>query len=889
MASVTWTDSHNAFWFIPLTISIAAVTLTTFNPRISVSAQSITVAFASMFNTFLYSAVTGEYYLISVLLWCGIFSLYKKQKLLLLHAVLNAAYHIYMLFALNFTDGNDMMNFILLAVFLIFIELYLTGFISSGKRTEENLRQSVITAQHAERSKSDFLANMSHEIRTPMNAIIGMCELILREDDISDVVRENCFNIQTSGRSLLSIINDILDFSKIDSGKMELINEKFNIASTLNDVINMSITRKGDKKIEIIVRVDPDIPVGLIGDEIRIRQIIINLMTNAVKFTSDGTVALRVSHTKQDYGINLMVSVADSGIGITEENLEKLFTSFQQVDTKKNRSVEGTGLGLAISKKLVNNMGGFISVTSEYGKGSEFKFVIPLKVSDGQPFITVKNPDTIKAAGYFNLAKFNNEQITEEYNKIFDEIGGQLHVEYINCTTIDELKKTISENKITHCFIGREEYIEFEDYFIGISNNIEVMVIQDRINSINLPSNIKCIYKPFYALSVASALNNENIVLNLNERRGSDIHFIAPKARILLVDDNAINLKVAAGLMRPYNMQILTAESGPAAISMLRAKDIDVVFMDHMMPEMDGVEATRIIRAEEDEYFRKVPIIALTANAIAGVRDMFIKEGFNDFLAKPIELSALDRILRNYIPSELIQSPVKQNFSGEDRRKKDVHHTDEKSSSVFNPDKGLAYAGGDEEAYIEILELFAQKGNEKHRYIGSLFEKQDWKNYVIEVHALKSTSMSIGAVKLSELAKELEAAGKSGNYRVITNKNPKLMKMYDEIIGIVGNYADEARKKLTSDSADKIADSTVLAEIGKDILDGYITKALQACSDFDGEIVVQIAEETKNYSYKNNSLQDFFGKAAKLADDFEYDAAASEIEKLKAVIDNEDI
>lgn len=245
----------------------------------------------------------------------------------------------------------------------------------------------VEAAERANKSKGDFLANMSHEIRTPLNAIIGMCELVLREDDISESVQENCYNIQSSGRSLLSIINDILDFSKIESGKLEIIEAEFNIASMVNDVINMTMTRKGNKKIDVMVHLDPDIPNLLIGDEVRIRQVMVNLMTNAVKFTQKGTVTLRISQTRQEYGINLKVEVEDTGMGISEQNLEKLFSSFQQVDTRKNRSIEGTGLGLAISKRLISNMGGFINVTSTYGKGSKFYFVLPLRVKDDAPVI----------------------------------------------------------------------------------------------------------------------------------------------------------------------------------------------------------------------------------------------------------------------------------------------------------------------------------------------------------------------------------------------------------------------------------------------------------------------------------------------------------------------
>ncbi|MGN0649443.1 MAG: ATP-binding protein, partial [Oscillospiraceae bacterium] len=569
-------------------------------------------------------------------------------------------------------------------------------------------------AEHANQSKSDFLANMSHEIRTPMNAIVGMCELILREPDISEAVRDNCHNIQNSGRSLLSIINDILDFSKIESGKLEIIESEFNIASTLNDVINMTVTRKGEKNIEIIAQVDPNLPSGLYGDEIRIRQIIINLMTNAVKFTNSGAVTLRVSQTKQEYGINLKVSVEDSGIGITPENLEKLFTSFQQVDTKKNRSVEGTGLGLAISKRLVTRMGGFINVSSEYGKGSVFSFVVPLKVTDERPFITVKEPEKIRAVGYINLKKFDNPIVEQKYNELIDEMSEQLHVECEFCHELSVLKQLLSDNRVTHCFIGREEFLNDREFFNALDSSIQVIVIQDSLNSVQIPKNMKCIFKPFYTLSVASVFNNEKL-LNIADGRTPSISFSAPKARVLIVDDNIINLKVAVGLMRPYHMQTLTADSAKAAISLLRSKDIDLVLMDHMMPGMDGVEATLMIRGFEDEYYKRLPIIALTANAVNGVKEMFLSNGFNDFVAKPIELSALDKALKTWLPKEKQQRPV---VTAEEPKKVSLPEAEE--YGLISPSKGITYTGGDEEAYLDILYTFITKADDKRNTIQRL-------------------------------------------------------------------------------------------------------------------------------------------------------------------------
>ncbi|MGN0638458.1 MAG: ATP-binding protein [Huintestinicola sp.] len=755
----------------------------------------------------------------------------------------------------------------------------------SHKQQKELLEMS----ERANNTKGDFLANMSHEIRTPMNAIVGMCELILRESDISPAVREYCFNIQNSGRSLLSIINDILDFSKIESGKMELILDEFNIASTLNDVINMAVTRKEDKDIELIVRADPDIPIGLVGDEIRIRQVIINLVTNAVKFTQKGCVVIKVTQTKHDYGINLSVSVSDTGIGISPENIEKLFNSFQQVDTKKNRSVEGTGLGLAISKRLIKSMGGFLNVSSVYGSGSEFRFVIPLKVSDSRPFISIKDADKIHAAGYIDLNKFENRRVAQEYQTLIAELGEGLHTDIELLATADDLKAAVESKKYTHLFAAKDEYLANEDFFKEQSRDKTVVVVQDRQGAIDIPSHMKCIYKPFYSLSVASVLNNESILTNLNERRDSSIRFVAPKARILIVDDNIINLKVAVGLMRPYHMQVLTADSGQAAISMLRSKDFHLVFMDHMMPEMDGVEATRAIRAMEGDYYKKLPIIALTANAVNGARDMFISSGFNDFMPKPIEMSSLDRVLKAWLPKELIKAPSgEMRYPGGDRRKPRTQTAQpQKKDGLISEETGIFYTGGDREAYNDILGVYVRKSGEKLEQIKDLFEKKDWKNYVIEVHALKSSSLTIGAKQLSEMAKELELAGKGGDIRLIEEKNGALLEMYSKVAAEgaerLGISLTPAEAETAAPSDETPAEETeVLPEMASEKLSEIIKRLYSACDSFDGDEISAACKETEGYSFNGKALKPLFDSVCADAEDFEYDSAREKTEKLAA-------
>jgi len=865
--------------FVIVLTNLGLITVFTFLRQFRLVFQSV------MFVLFIQIAVSlfGLYeksYLSTIILLIAtsiMTSLYKSPRLEIFNlalSIINIIFHAHII-GLE-VMAKEINPAELISGFFILVGLSLSLLFSMYRENIINQRykETAKKALEAEQAKTEFLANMSHEIRTPMNAIIGMCELTLRENCLNDAAKEYCYNIQNSGRSLLSIINDILDFSKIESGKMELTEDEFNISSTLNDVINMSVTRMGDKNLEIIVDIDPTIPNGLIGDELRIRQILINLMTNAVKYTKEGMVKIKATQTKRDYGINLSVSVIDSGIGITSENLEKLFSIFQQVDTKKNREVEGTGLGLAITKRLLNQMGGFINVYSEYGVGSEFKVVIPLRVSDTAPFVQIKDADKIKAVSLLGVDKITNERVRNEYIPFINGLGDCIGVDYKAFNHIDDLMKHIelSGKDITHCFLGKEEYQINPEYFNELASKMTITIVQNRKNAMAVPSNMKCIYKPFYALSVASIFNNDSMIINLGAKNHTSVSFTAPRARVLIVDDNSVNLQVAVGLMQPYKMQIITVSSGADAIRVVGSKDFDIIFMDHMMPEMDGVEATNIIRSRDGEYFKNVPIIALTANAISGAKEMFLGNGFNGYVPKPIELSSLDRVLKQFLPDELKKdvdlSEINENAG--DASGKDMIITDA-DKKLIDMDTALFYTGGSKKTFFEIMKVYFEKGQGKAEKIDSLYKEADWKNYVIEVHALKSTSMSIGAKNLSELAKKIELAGKSGDINVINQNHDHLVVFYKDVLGAcerilrMNNAYDTDEKKYEETENQR--------DISQKEIEEFINAVMKAADNFDEDEILNEISKVRNTSIDGKNLNPVLDEIESLAKDFEYDSA----------------
>lgn len=741
-------------------------------------------------------------------------------------------YHLFLMQTVDIFSDDSIIQTALSIISVFFIE-YMIYFLNRTRMLGIEQQQQIINSlKEAERSKDDFMANVSHEIRTPINTICGMSEIILREN-LEEQVRSDVLNIQTAGRGLQAIVNDVLDFTEMQTGKMTLVEETYNITSTINDVINMTMALKTEKEIDLVVDCDANIPSGLMGDEQKIRRTIMNLVSNALKFTSEGCVSIAVGFRKTDYGINLVVCVKDTGIGMKKESLEKLFTNFNQVDTRRNRQKEGIGLGLAISQVMVDMMGGFITVSSEFGKGTAIQFVIPQKVTDPTPIAAVEERESVNSVIYVNMEQYGRIEVREAYSNAFFHLIDQLQVKCHVCQNLPELKRRAERETLTHVFIGVGEYEEDKKFFDEMSKNTMVIAIIDRINEVKIANpQIRRLYKPFFILPIAMILNDEKITQGMDAGYSYRGRFIAPDANVLVVDDNLMNIRVMEGLLEPYQINTAIATSGAEALEKIESMSYDLIFMDHMMPEMDGIETLQRIRQKQGHYFKTVPIVALTANAVGGMREVFLKVGFQDFISKPIEISILERVLRRILPPEKllpaqvqaeenvqemvpknvgeeVQETVREEAQEKGREDKNAEAREEVKEKApvsvqenlqqketysqqytdlppesFDEEVGVKYCGSPQN-YIEILKLVSTAGQDERNKIQTLFEAKNWSDYTTLVHALKSTMRSIGVEKLADMAKELEFAGKRGDEEYILQHHEEAMLEYGRILGLL--------------------------------------------------------------------------------------------------------
>lgn len=821
--------------------------------------RAIVTSIMSQVTVFMYAAEIKDFYsVISVYLsLCIALGLYGIPKVMTIPLISYTVIVLHCIFVDKtlswgyYSSDLGMVMRVLQGYLVWFVVFYL---VYRYKTTQESMLEMIDALKKSEREKDDFLANVSHEIRTPINTICGISEIMLK-NGVPKEMKEDILNIQSAGRNLTMVVGDILDYSELQEGEFEIIEENYYVSSTIHDVINMTMAKKSEKKLELIIDCDANIPSVLIGDEQKIRRVIMNLVNNAIEFTEEGCVCIEFGYRKEAYGINLIVTVRDTGIGMSKEDVEKLFRKFSQVDMGRTRKKGGVGLGLAIAQAIIYKMGGFITVKSELGKGSEFRFVIPQKVYEEKPIAEIANKEQIVAAVYINMEQFAYTALRDEYSNNIRHIVEQTGANVRVFRNLMELKRWSKREKYNQVFISLTEYQEDPVFFDNLSMQTQVNMILETVDDAKVQNKlINKIYKPFFILSIVTALKNQIGGSNEEKRILDDAHQLyAPDAKVLVIDDNQMNIRVVEGLLAEYGIRVESALSGAEGIAMLENKCYDMIFLDHMMPEMDGVETLHHIRRKQDTYFKQIPIVALTANAIAGTREMLIREGFDDFLPKPVESSVLQRTLKRHIPinkqktmEDYVQSKPVQTIVEEPKKESAPATSGQLEIGDLDISKGIMYCGN-QKNYIEILKTHRDNGEENMRQIQELYDEENWKNYTITVHGVKSSMMSIGAVALSEMAKALEMAGKRDDVDYIHREHDSMMKEYHRVVELLNECMVLGPKKVIETPCEK-------QEIEEENFAKILVDMENASYDLADDTMKQLLDQLSAYAYGGKDL-----------------------------------
>ena len=814
----------------------------------------------------------------------SLFMLNKKWMLLMIEGLylLGLLYHSLILHTISYAMEVEEVARLVLGTTVTLGGAALARYWTNRRREQRKRYEGTFAElETAGRQNAVFLSNVSHELRTPINMVIGISEVILGKE-ISPELRADMQSIKTAGRRLSNQINNMMDYTEIVEGTLTPAREEYMITSVLNDVITMTAMQSNIHQLELVFDINPKIPAVLIGDAEKISHVLKILVENSIKFTEEGGLDVRIDYREENYGINLIIDIYDTGIGMTDSQLTQMYDEFYQADSGSRRFAGGLGLGIPIARGLLNAMGGFLHFDSQEQEGLQAHIAIPQRIADDRPCIALNHPEQLCIACYFRPEKYVCDEVREYYDGLIANLMFGLGIEGHQAHNFDGLVKLQRMYDLTHVFIAQREYEENVEYYEELAETLRVVVIAEKEYALSGESRLLVIHKPFSALAVANLLNGETGENGFEEAQAAGRRpFTCEGVRVLVVDDEEMNLVVAKGVLGSYGIEVETCLSGREAVERCMDVVYDVVFLDHMMPGFDGVETLRYIREINDGMYQDLPVIALTANTISGAREMFRNEGFTEFIPKPIERAVLERTLRKVLPKDCIRyggetaagqssagtaAPaietggrgeadfaveagifgeadfaveagisgeadlaVEAGISGEadhiamseEAEKADVLAASDMPKEAFqegadgealaetasggmsqeeegvssgsllpydrlvsvgmNVEMGLDYCCGEEEFYLEMLRMFYAQAEAKRDEIISLYEDVNWKDYAIKVHALKSTSLTIGAEELSAQAKALEMAGKSGDVEYIHENHGALLRMYEEI------------------------------------------------------------------------------------------------------------